>query len=407
MNLKSINQNESFLLHINHASLLIKSGENYVLTDPWFISPAFASWVQNPSPPEELIEFICNIEPECLAILVSHGHDDHTDDFFLKTHLYKSAIYFSKFRSPGLENRMKRVFLKDPVAIDSKPVVWNDFTFSAAINAEFTNNDAINIIRTNNFVAIHANDNWHKQPNEVLDYIRNVKSEFEALPFYYFSQIGIADCFPSTYSGYSDKDKQEITSSRLDSVIDAAAYNSEALGIVNLYSYANQSWIDNSQEKLGIDNYKLTQNHIDNSKCKNLKIDQLNPGDYFLPDQEAYEKKQLDLQGESIFEVTLKRFESATNAFLKNTNINGVVKFAEISKSETPFSADVMYVTSRYNWQVMMTGAINLEAITIGGIGYIHKLNNQESIRDIHNGISKFAYIAQKNFIASGFQWFK
>ena len=37
--------------HINHASVLIEgNSENFVLTDPWYISPAFGGWVQRPQP---------------------------------------------------------------------------------------------------------------------------------------------------------------------------------------------------------------------------------------------------------------------------------------------------------------------------------------------------------------------
>jgi L-ascorbate metabolism protein UlaG (beta-lactamase superfamily) len=43
---------------INHASILIEEDGNFILTDPWYISPAFANWVQKPSPDFELIKKI-------------------------------------------------------------------------------------------------------------------------------------------------------------------------------------------------------------------------------------------------------------------------------------------------------------------------------------------------------------
>ena len=40
----------------NHSSIMIDDGNVKILTDPWFISPAFGSWFQSPSPNYEDIE---------------------------------------------------------------------------------------------------------------------------------------------------------------------------------------------------------------------------------------------------------------------------------------------------------------------------------------------------------------
>tara|TARA_B100000787_G_scaffold167341_1_gene153930 strand:- start:10815 stop:10997 length:183 start_codon:yes stop_codon:yes gene_type:complete len=53
------------------------------LTDPWFISPAFGGWYQYPSPNYEDIEKIINLKKNLFTV-ISHGHDDHLDDFIIK-----------------------------------------------------------------------------------------------------------------------------------------------------------------------------------------------------------------------------------------------------------------------------------------------------------------------------------
>ena len=35
---------------INHASVLIQSNDNIILTDPWYKKPAFGSWLPIPPP---------------------------------------------------------------------------------------------------------------------------------------------------------------------------------------------------------------------------------------------------------------------------------------------------------------------------------------------------------------------
>ncbi|MDC0925429.1 MBL fold metallo-hydrolase [Candidatus Pelagibacter sp.] len=68
---------------INHSSLSIVEKNITILTDPWFISPAFGTWYQNPSPNYEDIEKIVKKESSIFTV-ISHGHDDHLDDFLLR-----------------------------------------------------------------------------------------------------------------------------------------------------------------------------------------------------------------------------------------------------------------------------------------------------------------------------------
>ena len=74
-----MNNSNFSIKFINHASLQIKGQNNY-LTDPWYISNAFGKWTQNPPPSFSDVKNI--LKTKKLNILVSHGHDDHVDDFF-------------------------------------------------------------------------------------------------------------------------------------------------------------------------------------------------------------------------------------------------------------------------------------------------------------------------------------
>ena len=74
-------QQKTSLMFVNHASLLIKQGDRYLLTDPWHLRVGFGSWLPT---------FQQYVHPTYLAalgnklsILISHGHDDHCDDHML------------------------------------------------------------------------------------------------------------------------------------------------------------------------------------------------------------------------------------------------------------------------------------------------------------------------------------
>ena len=103
--------------HINHASLLIENDGKYILTDPWVISPAFGGWTQNPYPLTELIKKIISIPSEDLLVAVSHGHDDHLDEFFISSHLQKSNFIVPKYKSPGTRNRLRKLISGDLIEI--------------------------------------------------------------------------------------------------------------------------------------------------------------------------------------------------------------------------------------------------------------------------------------------------
>ena len=71
----------TILRYVNHASILVQCGQEFVLTDPWYERPAFGSWLPVPPPAWHPV-FLQTLarSAKCFIILVSHGHDDHLDD---------------------------------------------------------------------------------------------------------------------------------------------------------------------------------------------------------------------------------------------------------------------------------------------------------------------------------------
>ena len=66
---------------VNHACIKTEFNDMTLLTDPWVISNAFGGWYQMPSPRSQDILNIIDTD-ERMGVIVSHGHDDHCDDWF-------------------------------------------------------------------------------------------------------------------------------------------------------------------------------------------------------------------------------------------------------------------------------------------------------------------------------------
>jgi len=197
---------------INHASIKCNYGDLTIVTDPWYISNAFGSWYQSPSPNKNDIFNLIDTD-EKLGVVISHGHDDHIDDWFIRQHLKNKTFFCSKFKTPGLEKRLvNKLGVKTrPIGAEEK---FGEFTFHQFVNPDFTENDAVITIETPDFLIIHANDNWHKWPKQMTEDIKMISDKYNEENIFFLIQFGIADCFPLNYVGTTENEARKIINSR-------------------------------------------------------------------------------------------------------------------------------------------------------------------------------------------------
>jgi hypothetical protein len=402
--LSDLARRERFILHINHASILIRNGDRYLLCDPWFIAPAFGTWTQNPSPPAALINFILSIDPKKLAVAVSHGHDDHLDDFFVRHHLSGARFFVPEFPGPGLVNRVSAITQNPPSVLTDGELEWDGFRLSRIVNEDFTGYDSIINIETDDFTVIHANDNWHDQPEDVLERLRVIKSRGSG-KFYYFSQIGVADSFPLCYPQYTDAELRQITETRLQNAIDALQRNMQALEIGSAYAYANQSRVQSAFAKKDFDGFAIARQMISARGQGPFSIGQLMPGCYFLTDEPNEQSKQLTLKSEDLLSFCVRKFEARANEFVRTAPGEKAAVHFGFPSAQLSDEKSVLYAADKTVWQGILTGKINLEAIGVGGGGMIMKNPKDFNMRDVHHALCKFAYIAQNRFNISGLDW--
>ena len=379
---------ENDIKFISHASMLIKTKENYILTDPWYLTNAFGGWVQSHPARKEDIDFILNIPKDKLFVLVSHGHDDHCDDNFVKHNLSYATPIIAKFPSPGFEIRIRLMFDTEPIIVEEGSTFSHkDFEINTYINKDFTHYDALYTISNGDIFVVHANDNWHEQPNTILQGIEN---NSKGKKIYYFSQLGIADCYPMMYNLPNDK-KLEIIKKRCTKFIEAFNYNSNKISPALMASYANQSTMVNLDSNFPLP-YKIIQNMIGDTN-----IIQMEPGmniNNF--------KLNKTPETENIFDYCMKGLSLKINEYIsKKINTNKKIIITDKETKEPIKENEVIYYAPKNVWQDIFDGYINLEAIIVGGLGKVF-IDHNSHIGEIHHLVSKYAYIIQSNIEKEG-----
>jgi hypothetical protein len=402
----------AFLVHVNHASLLIKHGEHYCLTDPWLISSAFGAWVQQPSPPKEMVDFILSIDPARLCCVVSHGHDDHLDDFFVKHHLSQAQFVIPRFRSPGLERRLQALAPQVHAVGPDEVHAFGPFSLRFFINGEFTSFDALVAIQTPVATVVHANDNWHAQPPEVIQPLHALRRD-PSRKFFYFSQIGIADCFPARYPQHDPSEVRDMVRSRVKLHVKAANANADQLDLTHLQAYANQARVATLDDSLGALPYEVVQALIEENNRQGLcTLKQLEGGDYLDFSQPHPALLNCfaadDGPPQRLFDHCLQRFGQLAQAYVNRdaedkdkVDLVFATRFDPdgVEAAQRPL---IVLCANRLEWVRMLTGQTNLESVTIGGVGLIYKFPKLYNMRAAQIALSNFAYVAQARLRAQG-----
>lgn len=384
---------------INHATIKSEYKGKTVITDPWIISNAFGSWYQNPSPIyKDVFEMIDS--DETLGVLISHGHDDHLDEWFIKKHLPKNKYFCTKFKTPGLENRLKDN-LGLNVRLISDQSKFGDFKFKQFINPDYTKYDAVITIETPHFLIIHANDNWHEWPKEMANKIANLAKKYNKDYIFLLIQFGVADCFPVNYKGINLKDAQNILNERFEGYLYSTEQNMQAIGLKKMYYYANQSLFDYKECDLeGKSISQLSEKFLLSKKSQYI---QLKPG---MSIYSGHKIKFINNKVNSLFRYCLKSFENFINKSYENyTGDKNCIKVNFRTPEESDVKNQITYFASHEVWNRIITGELNLESIIIGGAGVISKPDI--NIRDHHMFISKRSYIAQNKILNSGLSFFR
>jgi hypothetical protein len=226
---------------INHASVLIQSNDNIILTDPWYKKPAFGSWLPIPPPIYNPTYFIALAKSNPnFVVVVSHGHDDHLDDDFLKSLPEFTKIAIPLYVSKGLKKRFTMCGINEDNIYEfgSEGLKLNNVEYKSYIFGDISLDDAFITISTNDFIIAHGNDNWQKLPNKVFESVSNDFSKYNKSDTLFMSQTNLADGYPIIYDSYTNEEKVNLTKKRQDRMILQSVKNAISVNSGAFISYA-------------------------------------------------------------------------------------------------------------------------------------------------------------------------
>lgn len=246
----------------SHASVLIRSGEDLFLTDPWY-GVAFSSWSPHPVPAINPDMLIGLAKSGRLRVIVSHGHGDHFDADFLAK-LGDCPIYVPKFR----DGHMARL-LPNAVVIDGPTRAGG-----CVLNSWEAAHSAVVSIDTPDCNIFHGND-VYALPDETIDEIDRYHDD--GRPRFYMGQGGSASGWPLRYR-YADRDvRAQAKHAATLKGLHALATRLHATAALPYACFARVEFA--GQEWLPLDSSGANANAI----CGGRLFVDMAPGDVYLP----------------------------------------------------------------------------------------------------------------------------
>lgn len=411
------------LTFINHACLCIQSpgSKHALITDPWLISPAFGGWLPRPRPSLEDFSSFLKSLPE-YSLVISHGHDDHCDDVLIRDHMTPKSIFIPKYRSSGFLRRVRKL-VNDATAVveleDGRPWSMYPYSLLSTVNPSYTANDAIIAIRDNEHTVIHANDNWHTQPAEVISQIREFT---EGTDTTYLAQVGIAGSYPLYYRGRTWTQRSQESYLQLRTQLECIETNAKLTDSVRAYSYANESCFSyfDTVKHLSLD---LRLEAISTRDCNSLYAGEL-ANEYaatagsiefrnlrqemnFLPGNtsaEVLRHRPVDKAPELVVYSHLAQLKEKINEYLVSRSIKATVDIKVLSyeslldslnsdeSSPSSVLPSLTLCATKTTWLHILEGRWTLEALTIGGCGVIEKTPIDWHAGEVHDALSHFGY---------------
>lgn len=186
---------QTLIYFVAHASLLIRCGEAWLLTDPWFDAPAFTTWVPSPPPALNPAMLVGLAATGRLGVVISHAHPDHFDPVFLSRLPPTTPVFVAEFPNDHLTSQLGRYDVQTLGEVE-----FYDFSLRAFEHLDSSYDAAISIETPDSFV-FHGNDSW-ALGEQARRRLREVKPAGKASLF--AGQGASASGHPLTYRSIGD-----------------------------------------------------------------------------------------------------------------------------------------------------------------------------------------------------------
>src|SRR5437879_137135 len=176
--------------YVCHACLLIDTGDVRLITDPWFIGPAYSEqWYVFPKPVDT--HMVASVD----GIIISHAHEDHFHPRTLR-HLSKSARVFYPYSWFGGANEFIEGLCFEHV---NEAVNFRKYrlTKKTSITYIAQRHDNIVVIESDGKVLVNVNDALHSESDQTIDFYLRVLHEKWPQIDMLFCGFGGASYFPN------------------------------------------------------------------------------------------------------------------------------------------------------------------------------------------------------------------
>lgn len=272
------------VLFLNHASVLVKYDGEFLLCDPWFETPAFGSWL--PVPALFCHPTYLSALGDKLRILISHAHDDHCDNAFLKLFDSGTHVFSSDYPSHSVKKRVARSGLRQFQTADRHGVRTGPFEIRSFRSENYSTEDALYTIRTPDALIVHCNDLWNAMEPDVENALREQVRLAGSNNTLYMTQTNSSSGFPLTYQNFSPEEKQAQLEKKVERMITQGLTNAATVGARYFLSYAGFAgiFVKDKPEYNALNLFPTP--HFIERRCRHaipetLKILDMLPGDVF------------------------------------------------------------------------------------------------------------------------------
>ncbi len=179
--------------YIGHACLFCEAGEDRVLIDPWFETPAYLNqWHISPGPTDE------SKLKEANAIVISHGHEDHLHADTLARCNRQAALYYPYQPFSG-----DRAFFREELGFETFVEAQGNRTYRLAGGTRIAfypvGHDCIIVLDDGERVLVNINDALHASSAGLIEAVCATLRQRHPRIDYVFCGYGGASYFPNCF----------------------------------------------------------------------------------------------------------------------------------------------------------------------------------------------------------------
>ena len=227
----------SKILWVNHASMLIKKNNRFILTDPWDQTPAFSNLLA--STPMSMHPAYLAALKDKLTILISHNHTDHYDIKLLDIFDKNTLIILADLKCKSLYNQIKSLGFTNIKEINNtETYALHDIKITGYINSNDVHEDAIFAFDLGDGIAIHANDHYYQWPQAAIDHLKPQIAKYQPEQVTLWGQAHSATGYPLNTTNLTDNEKRQIVIDTAKEMLRSELKTAAALNITQYVSYA-------------------------------------------------------------------------------------------------------------------------------------------------------------------------